>query len=114
MTTATAIARLPQGSRIIAFVLSGVASTAGTSATISIGSTSANSNEYVNAYDVKTAATGNGVNVLNGVAGAVGQVAVGPNGSEQVIYAKYAETGTPSGAGAWYVHIIYTTGEFTR
>lgn len=114
MLSGTAVARLPQGSRIVALVLSGTASTAGTTATVSVGTTAANANEYVNAYDVKTAANGNGPSLLPCVAGSVGQSAVGANGTEQIIYVKYAETGTASGAGAWTLHIIYTTGEFTR
>lgn len=105
MTTGTLVATLPKGSRIVAFVLSGVASTAGTSATLSIGSTTT-ATEFVNAHDVKTAATGAGVVVMNGVAGGVGSVLT----VDTPIYFKYAESGTASGAGAWKIHVVYTVG----
>lgn len=105
MTTGTALATLPKGSRILALVLSGVASNAGTTATLSFGSTTT-SNEYVSAVNALAAGVGNGVNVLSGVAGAVGAVLT----ADTVIYAKYAESGTASSAGAWKVHIVYTTG----
>ena len=60
MTTGTQVATLPKGSRVLGFLLNGVASDAATTATISVGTTSANSNEYVSAADVKTAAAGRG------------------------------------------------------
>lgn len=103
--------RLPMGARIIGFVLSGIASNAATSAALSIGSTNANANEYVNAFDVKT--NGNGVQVLNGVAGAVGQVAVAANDQQQIVYVKYVSSGAES-AGGWTLFCLYTSGEFTR
>lgn len=112
MTTGTAAFRLPSGSRIIGFVLSGVASNAVTTATLSIGSTQANANEYVSAFDVK--GSGNGVQLLNGVAGAVGQVAIAANDQQQIVWVKYAETGGASSVGAWQLFCLYTSGEFTR
>lgn len=104
-TTAVVKATLPKGARILGFVLSGTASDAGTTATVSVGSTSS-ANEYVNAHDVKTAATGSGVVVMNGVASGVGAVLT----DNTPIYVKYAETGNASSAGAWKLHILYTAG----
>jgi hypothetical protein len=109
MTTGTAIATLPKGSRILGYVLSGVASNAGTTANLSFGTT-ATATEHVSAVNALAAGVGNGVSILVGVAGAVGAVLT----SETVIYAKYAETGGASSAGAWKVHIVYTTGNVTN
>jgi hypothetical protein len=106
MTTGTALCTLPKGARILGLVLSGTASNAGTTATLSFGTTLASANEYVNAVNVLAAGVGNGVNLLSGVAGAVGGVLA----NDTVIFAKYAETGTASGAGAWKVHVVYTVG----
>lgn len=103
MTTATQVAKLPKGANIVGFVLSGIQSDAGTTATLSIGSTSS-SNEYVSAVSVRTGGSGNGVNLLAGVAGAVGQSVLS---ADTWIYAKYAETGTASTVGSWVLHIIY-------
>lgn len=105
MTTGTAIATLPKGSRILAFLINGVASDAGTTATLSFGSTTA-ANEYVSGQDVKTAAAGVGPTLAAGVSGALAVVLA----VDTVIYAKYAETGTASAAGAWKVAIVYTDG----
>lgn len=105
MTTGTALATLPKGSRILAFLINGVASDAGTTATLSFGSTTA-ANEYVSGADVKTAAAGVGPTLLAGVSGALAAVLA----VDTVIYVKYAETGTASAAGAWKVAIIYTDG----
>lgn len=107
MLVATPLFKLPWGARILGFVLSGIASTAGTSATLSVGSTTT-ATEYVNAQDVKTAATGAGVLLLNGVPGAVTQVALS---ADTVVYVKYFESGTASGAGSWYLTCLFTTGE---
>jgi hypothetical protein len=107
MTTGTALCTIPKGARILGFVLSGTASNAGTTATLSFGN-SATATEYVSGADVKTAATGSGVVLLNGVASGVGAVLTTPT----VIYGKYAETGGASSAGAWKVHVLYTDGNF--
>lgn len=103
MTTATEIAKLPKGSRILGFLLNGTASNAGTTATISIGS-SATSNEYVNAANALAAGVGNGSNLLNGVVGAIG----GNKTSDSSVYALYAETGTVSSAGGWTLSILFS------
>ncbi|MHB8603490.1 MAG: hypothetical protein ACYC9R_12725 [Nitrosotalea sp.] len=111
-TTATQVATLPRGAVLLGFVLSGVASNAGTTATLSIGSTAANANEYVNAANVLAAGVGNGVQLLNGVAGAVGSMPAGgiPTTAPLPIFVKYAETGVASSAGSWKLWILYTTG----
>lgn len=108
MTAATALCTLPKGSRILALILNGTASNAGTTATLSVG-TSTTANELVNAANVLAAGVGNGSTVLNGVAGALGSVYT----SDTVIYAKYAETGTGSSAGGWKLTVVYTTGNIT-
>lgn len=105
MTTGTALCTLPKGSRILGIVINGVASDAGTSATLSFGNT-ATATEYVNGADVKTAASGVGPTWLAGVSGVLGTVLT----AETTIYAIYAETGTASNAGSWKATVIYTTG----
>lgn len=108
-TTAFVAATLPKGSRILGFCLRGTASNAGTTATISIGKTSS-ANEYVNGADIKTAAAGNGPTWLPSVAGSLGVVLT----ADTPIYFKYAETGGASSAGAWFVDIVYSTGNITN
>lgn len=105
MTSATTVATLPKGSRILGFVLSGTASNAGTTATLSIGNASSGT-AYVSAANVLAAGVGNGVQLLNGVASGVGDVLT----ADTAIRVTYAETGTASAAGAWKLHIIYTSG----
>ncbi len=107
-TTASLKCVLPADASILGFLIYGAASNAGTTANISIGSTSANSNEFVNAQDVKTTggliiptATVNPANMP--------QIENYPLGQDVQIYAKYAETGGASTAGGpykvavWYV-----------
>lgn len=108
-TTAVALAKLPKGTRIIALVLTGTASDSATSASLSFG-TSATATELVNAYDVKTAANGQGPSILpsNGAAKFGGVLA-----ADTVIYYKYAENGAAT-VGSWNVHIVYTDGETVR
>lgn len=96
---------IPKGSQIMCFVLSGAASNAGTTATLSIGTTSGTPVEYVNAVNVLAAGVGNGVNVLSGVAGAVG----GKLTADTIVYFKYAETGTVSTLGSWNLYCVYFT-----
>lgn len=111
MTTGTQIATLPKGARLIGYMLAGVASDAATTATVSLGTTAANSNEHVSGADVKTAASGRGPTLLPFVSGA-GNAAV-PT-ADTPIFAKYAETGTASTVGGWVVTIMYTTGNITN
>lgn len=108
MTSATVLASLPKGSRVLGYVLSGTASDAGTTATLSFG-TSTSANEHVSAVSVKSAL--NGVNLLAGVTGALNPGVL--TAVTNPIYALYAETGTASTAGSWIVHILYTTGNIT-
>lgn len=105
MTTATQLATLPKGARILALILSGSAASTATTATLSIGTT-ATSNELVNTVNVLAAGVGNGTNVLAGVAGGIGGVLT----ADTPIYAKYAESGGTSTTGTWKLHIVYTTG----
>lgn len=107
-TTGTKKFNLPRGARIIGFVLSGTASDAATTATLSIGNTTT-ATEYVNALDVKAAATGSGVGLLRGVTGAVGAPLTG---NDNYVYAKYAETGTASTVGSWKLFVVYTDGNY--
>jgi len=103
-TSAVLKAVLPWGASILEFTISGVASDAATTATISIGSTSS-SNEYINGQDVK----GAGTFIRPTVVGtAVVQTEGIPNtGTDTPIYAKYAETGTASTVGSWKVVVYY-------
>jgi hypothetical protein len=103
-TTATVVATLPKGARLLGFSLGGVASDAATTATLSIGSTST-ATEYVNAYDVKTAANAKGESVLPLQSGIYGSVLT----ADTPVYFKYAETGTASTVGGGFVSIRYTT-----
>jgi hypothetical protein len=105
-TTATEKIRLPKGARILGFVLSGTPSDAGTTATLSIGSTTT-ATEYVNAVSVLNAGSGAGVNLLKGANSGVGAVLTG---ATNPVYVKYAETGTASAAGAWKLFCLYTDG----
>jgi len=105
-TTAKELFGLPKGSIIVGiYVIGAAASDAGTSATIGIGST-ASANEYMAAYDVKTAATGEGYNPAG--AAAVGSAMATPITSDLPVYGIYAESGTASTAGgAWTIKVEY-------
>lgn len=105
MTTGTALCTIPKGSRVLGIVINGVASDAGTSATLSFGN-SATATEWVNGADVKTAASGVGPTWLPGVSGILGTVLT----RDTTVYAIYAETGTSSAAGSWKATVVYTTG----
>lgn len=87
------------------YVLGKVASDAASTATINLG-TSATATEWINGYDVKTAATATGYNPVGSkIAGTViaTQLTV-----DTPLYAKYAETGTASSTGGdWYIKIEY-------
>ncbi len=106
-TTAFIGAHLPKDAVITGlYVIGHAASDAGTTATIGIGSTSS-ANEYLAAYDVKTAATGEGYNPAGGAA--VGTAMCSKLTGDVAVYAKYAETGTGSNAGGpWFVKIEYS------
>lgn len=107
-TTAAIKHQLPAGAVPIAFILNGtVASDATTTATVSIGTTST-SNEYVNAYSVKTNGASAAILPAIGGIGAASPAAALPRGGTVAIYAKYAETGTPSTTGGpWTIDVLY-------
>lgn len=107
-TTASLKCVLPGDASILDIDINGVASNAGTTATISIGSTAANSNEYVNAQDVKTA--GGKVRPTASLSTSLPNLEPIPlTGSDLPIYAKYAETGVASSAGGpWTILVWYT------
>lgn len=96
---------LPKNARILYYVLTGTASDAGTTATLSVGTTSGTPVEHVNALDVKTAATGSGVGLLRGVTAAVGAKLT----ADTIIFVKYAETGGASTVGSWTLYVHYVT-----
>jgi hypothetical protein len=103
-TTASVKAVLPADASILDFVINGVASNAATTATVSIGSTSA-ANEYVNAQDVKTA--GGTIRPTSTVSTNIPNIEPIPNTGDLQIWAKYAETGTASTAGGPYTVMVY-------
>jgi len=105
-TTAFVGAWLPKDAVITGmYVVGQAASDAGSSATVSVGTTST-SNELLSGFDVKTAATGEGYNPAG--AAAVGTAFMEKQTSDVPVYAKYAETGTASTAGGpWYIKIEY-------
>jgi hypothetical protein len=109
MTTGTAIMTLPKGSRFLYAIIAGVPSDAGTTATVSLGTT-ATATELVSGHDVKTAATGRLAFMVTGAATSAGTVFT----TDQVIYAIYAESGAASAAGAWKVTVFYSTGNITN
>lgn len=96
---------LRRGDRILYYVLDGTASDAGTTATLSVGTTSGTPVEHVNALDVKTVATGSGAGVLRGVAGAVGTKLT----ADTLVFVKYAETGGASTVGSWVLTVVYVS-----
>lgn len=96
---------LPADCIITDILIYGVASNAGTTATLSVGST-VTATEYVSAQDVKTA--GGMVRPTTAISNAnlYGVTAV-PQGLDKQIWAKYAETGGASSAGNWTVAVFY-------
>lgn len=102
-TSAVVKLTLPADASIVDFHISGVASDAATSATISLGSSSA-ANEYVNGQDVK----GGGTFIRPTIIGtAVDQLENIPLGADKQIFAKYAESGTASTVGSWLVVVYF-------
>ena len=80
------------------------ASNAATTATLSVGKSGGTGVEYINAADVKTAATGAGQVTPNGPAASLlGQIAT----ASQIVTGIYAETGGASSTGGpWVVTIL--------
>ena len=107
-TTATIRGMIPKDSYVVGtFVMGSTASDAATTATISVGTTSANANELINAFDVKTAATATGFQATAAKAAGHGSQLT----ADKQIYVKYAETGTASTTGGpWIVRIDYVQG----
>ena len=84
-------------------LLTATASNAGTTATVSVGTTSASSNELVLAQDVKTAA-----GYIDPTTTAVAAGYYKNATADIPIYAIYAETGTASSTGGpWTVLVEY-------
>lgn len=105
-TTAVDLFSLPKDAIIVGiYVIGGVASNAGTTATIGIGS-SVSANEYMTGYDVKTAATGEGYSPAG--AAAVGSALGTKLTADRSVWGIYAETGTASNTGGpWIVKVEY-------
>ena len=101
MTSATELMTIPQGHTILGMTLVGTASDAATTATLSIGNAGSGT-AYVNARDVKTAATGTGLMPLT--LAADHQAALT---ADTKITATYAETGTASSDGDWILYVRY-------
>lgn len=102
MTTGTALAKLPKGSRFLGAIIQGTASDAGTTATVAFGNTTT-ATEFGSA-NVLAAGVGNGGLF---VADATAQTVFT---SDTTIYCIYAESGTASSAGDWTVSLLYTDG----
>jgi hypothetical protein len=82
---------------------SSAASNAGTSANISVGYSTGT--EFLNAQDVKTVGTGQGMVIPNGEASLFSPVSTT---ADTTIVGKYAESGTASSAGGpWNVVLTY-------
>lgn len=106
-TTAFVATVLPKDAVITGmYVIGHAASNAASTATVSVGTT-ATANEYLDGFDVKTAATGEGYNPAG--AAAVGSAFMTKLTADVPVYAKYAETGTASTSGGpWFVKIEYS------
>lgn len=102
-TTAALKALLPADASIINIDIFGTASDAGTTATLSIG-TSATSTEIINAQSVLT---GGKVAITTAWSANYPNTQPVPVVGDIKLYAKYAETGTASTAGAWTVVVYY-------
>lgn len=101
-TSAKNLFKLPANAILDGLLVSGANSDAGTTATLSIGKTGTNT-FFVNARDVKAAASGNGLQLPTQAAnmGSVGS-------AELQVVGIYAETGTASTAGGpWTVTALY-------
>ncbi len=101
MTSATEVMTLPKGATITGMTLVGTASDAGTTATLSVGNAGSGT-AYVNARDVKTAATGTGLMPLTLAADHSAALT-----ADTKVTVTYAETGTASAAGAWVLYVSY-------
>jgi len=104
-TAAKALGTLPKDAQVTGLTVWGAAaSNAGTSANVSVGKAGGNGHEYLNALDVKTAATGAGQVTPNGGLLFAPTVAA----SDITVTATYAETGTASTSGGpWTIILEY-------
>jgi hypothetical protein len=102
-TVASVKAVLPADASIIDIEVFGVASNAGTTATVNVGSTSA-ATEFINGQDVKTA--GGKIRPTTAFGTAIPNLESLPLGADIQIYAKYAETGAASSAGGPYTVVV--------
>jgi hypothetical protein len=105
-TSAKNLFTLPPNAILDDLVIAGPNSDAGTSATLSVGKTGTNT-FFVNARDVKAAATGNGLQSATGAANTGGTIGTSPL---QVV-GIYAESGGASTTGGpWTVTARYHMG----
>lgn len=109
MTTGTLLMTVPKGSRILYFIVEGVASDAGTSSVMGVGTTAA-ANQYITGYDVKTSASGRGPAMPVMVSGSLGVVLT----ADTQIYGLITEVGGASTVGNWKLTCVYTTGNVTN
>lgn len=105
-TTAAQFTTLPKHAVITGmYVIGAVASDATTSASVSIGTTTTNSNELMATFDVKTAATGEGYSPAG--AAAVGSAMATPLTVDTPVYGKYTSSGAETTGGPWTIKIEY-------
>lgn len=104
-TTGTLKCVLPADATILDFLITGAASNAGTTATISLGSTTT-ATEWLTATDVRTA--GGAVRpTTTYVNTALPNLINFPATTDVKIFAKYTETGGASSAGSWIILVYY-------
>ena len=104
-TVASLKAQLPADATVVDILIFGVASDAATTANVSIG-TNSTATQWVNAQDVKTA--GGLIRPTSTVSAAnLPNTENVPLGTDIQVWAKYAETGTPSTVGGPYTVLIF-------
>ena len=114
-TAAKDLFTLPKNSRVLFFLIWGnAASNAGTTAVLKLGKKGGTGAEYLASYDVKTAASGNGMTLPNAqlLEGYDTTPAdAGKLSTDVTITGTYAETGAASSSGGpWTVEVYYVTG----
>lgn len=117
-TTAKELFTLPKNARVLFFLIWGnAASDAATTATIKLGKVGGTGAEFLASYDVKTAASGNGLTLpnaqlLEGYNTASPNVDTAKTTVDVTVNGTYAETGTASTTGGpWTVEVYFVTGE---
>ena len=105
-TTAFVAGVIPKDAIITGmYVIGHAASDAATSASVNLG-TSSTATELIAAFDVKTAATGEGYSPVG--AAAVGTAMMTKLTADTPVYAKYIEAGTASTTGGpWFIKVEY-------